>query len=143
MISSTKNIVILGIVDRTFVTKFLAFMEKNDYMVSAQNKYLVDLRAIVNYAYLDGMHDNDRAMQYFAKKKIEEEDKAIEIYLTEAELQVLYEMPLTGKQVRCAIPCRLLHLPTCERLQRHRQRLFHYNCKGDAGYPSCSEENAQ
>ena len=87
-----------NMVDRAFVTKFLAFMEKNDYMVSAQNKYLVDLRAIVNYAYLDGIHDNDRAMQYFAKKKIEEGDKAIEIYLNEAELQALYEMPLTGKQ---------------------------------------------
>ena len=37
-------------------------------------------------------------MQYFAKKKIEEGDKAIEIYLTEAELQALYDMPLTGKQ---------------------------------------------
>ena len=85
-------------VDRAFVTKFLTFMEKNDYMVSAQNKYLVDLRAIVNFAYLDGIHDNDRAMQYFAKKKIEEGDKAVEIYLTEAELQALYEMPLTGKQ---------------------------------------------
>ena len=87
-----------NMVDRAFVTKFLAFMEENDYMVSAQNKYLVDLRAIVNYAYLDGIHDNDRAMQYFAKKKIEEGDKAIEIYLTEAELQALYDMPLTGKQ---------------------------------------------
>ena len=87
-----------NMVDRAFVTKFLAFMEKNDYMVSAQNKYLVDLRATVNYAYLDGIHDNDRAMQYFAKKKIEEGDKAIEIYLTEAELQALYDMPLTGKQ---------------------------------------------
>lgn len=86
------------LVDRTFVTKFLAFMEKNDYMVSAQNKYLVDLRAIVNYAYLDGIHDNYRAMQYFSKKKIEDGDKAIEIYLTEAELQALYEMPLSGKQ---------------------------------------------
>ncbi len=85
-------------IDCAFVTKFLAFMEKNDYMVSAQNKYLVDLRAIVNYAYLDGIHDNDRAMQYFSKKKIEDGDKAIEIYLSEAELQALYEMPLSGKQ---------------------------------------------
>ena len=87
-----------NMVDRAFVTKILSFMEKNDYMVSAQNKYLVDLCAIVNYAYLDGIHDNDRAMQYFANKKIEEGDKAIEIYLTEAELQALYEMPLIGKQ---------------------------------------------
>ena len=85
-------------IDRAFVTKFFVFMEKNDYMVSAQNKYLVDLRAIVNYAYLDGIHDNDRAMQYFSKKKIEDDDKAIEIYLTETELQALYEMPLSGKQ---------------------------------------------
>lgn len=85
-------------VDRSFVTKFLAFMEKGDYMVSAQNKYLVDLRALVNYAYLDGLHHNDRAMQYFSKKKVEEKDKAAEIYLTEAELKALYEMPLTGKQ---------------------------------------------
>ncbi len=57
-----------------------------------------DLRDIVNYAYLYGIHDNDRAMQYFANKKIEESDKAIEIYLTEAELQALYDMPLSGKQ---------------------------------------------
>ena len=85
-------------IDRAFVTKFFVFMEKNDYMVSAQNKYLVDLRAIVNYAYLDGIHDTNRAMQYFSKKKIEDDDKAIEIYLTETELQALYEMPLSGKQ---------------------------------------------
>ena len=31
------------------------------------------------------------------KNKIEDRDKAVEIYLTEAELQALYEMPLTGK----------------------------------------------
>jgi len=31
------------------------------------------------------------------KNKIEDRDKAVEIYLTEDELQVLYEMPLTGK----------------------------------------------
>ena len=37
-------------------------------------------------------------MQYFAKKKIEEGDKAIEIYFTEAELQALYDMSLTGRQ---------------------------------------------
>ena len=37
-------------------------------------------------------------MQYFSKKKIEDGDKAIEIYLSEAELQALYEMPLSGKQ---------------------------------------------
>ena len=56
-------------VDRAFVTKFLNFMEKKDYMVTAQNKYLVDLRAIISYAYADGMHDNDRAHNISPRRK--------------------------------------------------------------------------
>ena len=73
-------------------------MEKQGYMVTAQNKYLVTLRALVGYAYTDGIHNNDRATKCFSKKKIEERDKAAEIYLTESELQALYEMPLTWLQ---------------------------------------------
>lgn len=86
------------IVNREFVTKFLAYMENQGYMVTAQNKYLVTLRALVGYAYTDGIHNNDRATQCFSKKKIEEADKAAEIYLTDAELQAFYEMPLSGLQ---------------------------------------------
>ncbi|WP_301424100.1 phage integrase SAM-like domain-containing protein [Bacteroides caecimuris] len=83
-------------VNREFVTKFLVYMERQGYMVTAQNKYLVTLRALVGYAYTDGIHNNDRATKCFSKKKIEERDKAAEIYLTEAELQALYEMSLSG-----------------------------------------------
>lgn len=93
-----KHQYIWEMVNREFVTKFLAYMEKQHYMVTAQNKYLVTLRALVGYAYTDGIHNNDRATQCFSKKKIEEKDKAAEIYLTSAELQALYEMPLTGLQ---------------------------------------------
>ena len=85
-------------VNREFVARFLAYMEKQHYMVTAQNKYLVTLRALVGYAYTDGIHNNDRATQCFSKKKIEEKDKAAEIYLSSAELQALYEMPLNGLQ---------------------------------------------
>ncbi|MDE6083092.1 MAG: hypothetical protein K2G11_01260 [Muribaculaceae bacterium] len=45
----------------------------------------------------DGVHDNQRAASLIVKNKIEDRDKAVEIYLTEDELQALYEMPLTGK----------------------------------------------
>jgi len=102
-------------VNREFVTKFLAYMEKQGYMVTAQNKYLVTLRALVGYAYTDGIHNNDRATKCFSKKKIEERDKAAEIYLTEAELQALYEMPLTGlhEQVRDIF---LVGCYTCQRV---------------------------
>lgn len=102
-------------VNREFVTKFLAYMEKQEYMVTAQNKYLVTLRALVGYAYTDGIHNNDRATKCFSKKKIEERDKAAEIYLTESELQALYEMPLSGlhEQVRDIF---LVGCYTCQRV---------------------------
>lgn len=104
-----------GMVNREFTAKFLAYMERRHYMVTAQNKYLVTFRALIGYAYTDGIHDNDRATQCFSKKKIEEKDKAAEIYLTSDELQALYEMPLTGlqEQVRDIF---LVGCYTCQRV---------------------------
>ena len=102
-------------VNREFTARFLAYMEKHNYMITAQNKYLVTFRALVGYAYTDGVHDNNRATQCFSKKKIDEKDKAAEIYLTPAELQALYEMPLTGlqEQVRDIF---LVGCYTCQRV---------------------------
>ncbi|MBP3663554.1 MAG: phage integrase SAM-like domain-containing protein, partial [Tyzzerella sp.] len=104
-----------SMVNREFAAKFLAFMEKGGYMITAQNKYLVTLRALIGYAYTDGVHDNDRATQCFSKKKIDEKDKAAEIYLTSTELQALYEMPLNGlqEQVRDVF---LVGCYTCQRV---------------------------
>lgn len=54
-------------------------------------------------------------MMFFPKRKIEETDKAVEIYLTSEELQALYEMPLTGlkEQVRDVF---LVGCYTCQRV---------------------------
>lgn len=102
-------------VNREFTARFLAYMEKHNYMITSQNKYLVTFRALVGYAYTDGVHNNNRATQCFSKKKIDEKDKAAEIYLTSAELQALYEMPLTGlqEQVRDIF---LVGCYTCQRV---------------------------
>ena len=102
-------------VDRELVTKFLAHLAKLDYMGSSINKYLVSFRAMVGYAYADGLHNNDRAMACFSKRKVEESDKAVEIYLTEAELQALADMELTGlkDQVRDIF---LIGCYTCQRV---------------------------
>jgi len=104
-----------GDVDRELVTKFLAHLAKLDYMGSSVNKYLVSFRAMVGYAYADGLHNNDRAMACFSKRKVEESDKAVEIYLTEAELQSLADMELTGlkDQVRDIF---LIGCYTCQRV---------------------------
>ena len=102
-------------IDRDFVVKFMAFLESGNYMLKSINKYLTTLRALVGYAYKDGLHENDRSMLFFSKRKVEDDDKAAEIYLTEAELQALYEMPLTGlkEQVRDIF---LVGCFTCQRV---------------------------
>lgn len=102
-------------VNRELVTKFIEHLTKGGYMTTSINKYLVSFRAVVGYAYTDGIHNNDRAMQCFSKRKIEESDKAVEIYLTASELQALYEMPLTGlkAQVRDVF---LVGCYTCQRV---------------------------
>lgn len=102
-------------VNRELVTKFLAHLAKLDYMGSSINKYLVSFRAMVGYAYADGLHNNDRSMACFSKRKVEENDKAVEIYLTEAELQALADMELTGlkDQVRDIF---LIGCYTCQRV---------------------------
>lgn len=102
-------------VDQNLVTKFLDHLEKLDYMGSSVNKYLVSFRAMVGYAYADRLHDNNRALLCFSKRKVEEGDKAIEIYLTDNELQALAEMKLTGlkDQVRDIF---LVGCYTCQRV---------------------------
>ena len=102
-------------VDRELVTKFLVHMQRLDYMGSSVNKYLVSFRAMVGYAYEDGLHNNDRALSCFSKRKVEESDKAVEIYLTEAELQALADMELMGlkDQVRDIF---LVGCYTCQRV---------------------------
>ncbi len=102
-------------VDRALVTKFLEHLGRLDYMGSSVNKYLVSFRALVGYAYTDGIHNNDRALMCFSKRKVDESDKAAEIYLTEAELQALADMELTGlkDQVRDIF---LVGCYTCQRV---------------------------
>lgn len=87
-------------VDRGFVVRFMGFMEDCGFMLETMNKYLTTMRALVGYAYKDGVHENDRALLFFTKRKVEESDKSAEIYLTQSELRALYEMPLTGTKER-------------------------------------------
>ncbi len=86
-------------IDRAFVSRYINYLQKHGYMAKVVNKHLTNLKALINAAFIDdGIHDNQRAAALIVKKKIEDCDKAVEIYITEEELQALYEMPLTGKK---------------------------------------------
>lgn len=83
-------------VNKSLTGRFVCFMENEGYMLKTLNKYLICFRAMVGYALEQGLHDNTFALKAFSKKKVQESDKAKEIYLTGMELQALYEMKLDG-----------------------------------------------
>lgn len=84
-------------INRAFIMRYVNYLRNHGYMEKVVNKHLINLKALINAAFIDGVHDNQRAASLIVKNKIEDRDKAVEIYLTEDELQALYEMPLTGK----------------------------------------------
>ena len=84
-------------INRAFVGRYINYLRNHGYMPKAVNKHLTSLKALINAAFIDGVHDNQRGALLIVKNKIEDRDKAVEIYLTEAESQSLYEMPLIGK----------------------------------------------
>lgn len=83
-------------IDKKLTDKFMSFLENEGYMAKTVNKYLITFRAMVGYAYNEGLHDNSRALKAFSTRRVQETDKAKEIYLTERELQALYDMKLDG-----------------------------------------------
>lgn len=83
-------------IDKKLTDKFMSYLENEGYMAKTVNKYLITFRAMVGYAYNEGLHDNSRALKAFSTRRVQETDKAREIYLTENELQALYDMKLEG-----------------------------------------------
>lgn len=101
-------------IDKTLVDHFVSFMEEGGYMTTSINKYIISFKAMIGYAMEQGLHNNSGALKVFNKKKVLETDKAKEIYLTNEELQALYDMRLEGlkEKVRDVF---LIGCYTCQR----------------------------
>ena len=119
-------------INKALADRFVSFMEKDGYMVTSIYKYIVCFKAMIQNAMDQELHNNLIALRAFSKKKIQETDKAKEIYLTKAELQALYEMPLEGlkDKVRDVF---LVGCYTCQRFSdyaRLEQENFTTTAKG-------------
>ena len=119
-------------INKALADRFVSFMEKNGYMVTSINKYIICFKAMIQNAMDQELHNNLIALRAFSKKKIQETDKAKEIYRTKTELQALYEMPLEGlkDKVRDVF---LVGCYTCQRFSdyaRLEQENFTTTAKG-------------
>jgi len=66
-------------IDRAFVSRYINYLQKYGYMTKVINKHLTNLKALINAAFIDGIHDNQRAASLIVKKKVDGRDKAAEM----------------------------------------------------------------
>jgi integrase len=81
-------------INKTVFDAFVGYMQDNEYMLSTINKYLICFKAIINFAEIDGLHKGVGLKSFFYKLKEDADLKAKKIYLTDEEIQALYDMEL-------------------------------------------------
>lgn len=102
-------------IDKSVADSFMQFLDESGYMTKTTNKYLTTMKALIKYAYTDGLHDNKRCLEFFFKQREVEGCSATKIYLTKDELQALYEMPLSGTKDKVR-DIFLIGCYTCQRI---------------------------
>ncbi len=85
-------------IDKRLAADFSLYMENEDYMPKSINKYMGQFIALINRGLAEERHKNSKAAGCFIRRKIDDEQKLAEIYLTAEELNALYNMKLSGKQ---------------------------------------------
>ena len=82
---------------------FLTYMEKKEYLPTSINKYVKDLNATVVSAGEEGILGDLVIRKHCPRKTLRKEEQPIKVYLTEEELQALYEMPLQEGTEKCKV----------------------------------------
>lgn len=73
---------------------FITFMNDEGYMVKSINKYIITFKSLINYGELEGKHTNSLASTYLYKQKEIKGCTTAKTYLTDSEIQALYDMAL-------------------------------------------------
>ena len=82
---------------------FIGFMEKREYLNTSINKYIVDLNAMIVCASEDGMLGDIIIRKHCPRKFIRQDESPVKIYLTDDELQALFEMELPESSEKCKV----------------------------------------
>lgn len=82
---------------------FMSYMEEAGYLPSSINKYIKDLNATVVSAGEEGILGDLVIRKHCPRKTLRRDEQPIKVYLTEEELQALYEMPLEEGSEKCKV----------------------------------------
>lgn len=83
--------------------EFVSHLEECEYMRSTINKYIITFKALINMAADAGLHTNLAPLKKFHKIKVNDDEQAARIYLTNAEIEALYQMPLEEGSLSCHV----------------------------------------
>lgn len=82
-------------INDAMIEEFICFLEERGYLKKTINKNLAIMRSMLNCALSEGCHFDDTILGRFPQLQVKKEDASVGIYLTEEELQALFEMKLT------------------------------------------------
>lgn len=83
--------------------EFLGYMERTGYLPASINKYVKDLNAAVVAAGEDGILGDLIIRKRCPRKTLRRDEQPIKVYLTDEELQALYDMPLKEGSEKCKV----------------------------------------
>ena len=89
-------------ITKPFADKFSTFLEKSGMMPKTINKNVICFRKLCNLSAEVGLNSNAVSLKVWKERTVRDNEKRAELYLTDEELDALYEMQLEGKdeQVR-------------------------------------------
>lgn len=82
-------------INKSVYDSFVNFCQEWGYMTKSINKYLICFKALIRYAAeYHSLHNNTVCLKHFSKVREIEGCTQTKVYLTDSEIQALYEMPL-------------------------------------------------
>lgn len=106
-------------IDRAFANRFVAFLEDN-YNLTSQNKHIGNIKALINFSFADELHDNERAIKFFQKKREKGGMKATDVWLTDNELDALFAMKIEDERDAQVRDVFLVGCYTCQRVSDYK-----------------------
>ena len=84
-------------IDKPFADRFTQFLQKKGFMSNTINKNVTCFRKLCNLAAMEGYNKNAVSLKVWKDRTVKDTDKRAEIYLTEEEIDAMYNMELTGE----------------------------------------------
>ena len=118
-------------INERLIDEFVLYMENYGYMKKTVNKNLAVFSAMLNTAFKEGFRFKTSVLDHFPKLHVTREDKVVEIYLTEEELQAVANTVKNESISQLAADKRMLTIFFSIFYSKLYSLIFRYNVRSD------------